>query len=212
MHRILTAAVLLAGASPLAAAEQKLEVWLNPSATIFVDDATFVELETAQRFREVPAGDTYYARLWLGREVFNEVTVSAAVERRHEGAGRETRLLQQIGYPLGPLGARTRLEQRFIEGDPRTGWRVRQRLGGAIPLSSSEGGWQAVGKVEGFFTLAASKPGAQTGFTGLRTFIGLEREFGALELSVGYLRQQTIREGAPDTVGHAPFVALGATF
>lgn len=124
----------------------------------------------------------------------------------------KTRLLQQVGYPLGPLGGRTRLEQRFIEGDPRTGWRVRQRVGGAIPLSSHEGAWEAVGNVEGFFTLAASEPGAQTGLTGLRTFIGLEREFGALELSVGYLRQQAIREDAPDSVGHAPFVALGFNF
>jgi hypothetical protein len=168
-----------------------------------------VELETAQRFREEPADDTYYARLWLGREITEGVTVYAGAERRREGEGRETRLLQQVSYPLvGVLKGRTRLEQRFLNDEPRTAWRLRQRLGVGIPLSQEEGGWELAANAEGFLTLRAPTGGDQTGLTGLRTFVGVEREFDKVDLSVGYLRQQTIRDNAPDTIGHAPMIGL----
>jgi hypothetical protein len=199
-------------AVPATAAEDQFELWLNPSVSINLDERNYVELETAQRFRPAPADDTYYARLWLGREIADSVKLSAGAERRYEGNGREIRLLQQITYPLGPISSRTRLEQRFIEADPDTAWRLRQRVGGAIPLTSEEGGWELVGNIEGFFVLQPSEPGDQTGLTGIRSFIGVERELGKLELSLGYLRQQTVRRGAEDTVGHAPFIGVGLTF
>lgn len=203
----LLAASLLLASTPAWAAEDRLELWLNPAVVADLDDRTFVELETAQRFREAPADDTYSGRLWLGREIGNGLTLSAGVERRHEGEGRETRLLQQISYPLvGILKGRTRLEQRFLEDEPRTAFRLRQRLGVSLPLSSD--GWEAAANAEGIFTLRASAVGGQTGLTGLRTFVGVEREFDRLELSLGYLRQQNIRDGRSDVIGHAPYVGL----
>lgn len=204
--------ICLALATPASAAKDQLELWLNPSATAALDERIFVELETAQRLRPSPSDDTYYARLWLGREIAEDVTLSGGIERRYEGDGREVRFLQQIGYPLGPLGGRTRLEQRLIEGDPDTAWRLRQRIGGAIPLSREDGGWEFVGNVEGFFVLRSSEPDAPSGLTGIRSFVGLERELGNIELSLGYLRQQTVRRGAEDTVGHAPFIGVGFSF
>ncbi|HEV7234374.1 MAG TPA: DUF2490 domain-containing protein [Sphingorhabdus sp.] len=199
----------LAVAAPATAADDRAELWLNPSVTADVDDKTFIELETAQRFRGQPADDTYYARVWLGREIADGVTLSGGIERRHEGEGRETRLLQQVSYPLGPLKGRTRLEQRFLNDEPRTGWRLRQRIGAAIPLSERENGWEFAANIEGFFVLRTSEPGAQNGLTGIRSFIGVEREWDNVELSIGYLRQQTVRNNARDTVGHAPFIGLG---
>lgn len=203
-----TLAVFMA-AAPALATEQRLEAWLNPSVTVDVDDRTFVELETAQRLRNAPADDTYSARLWLGRQIADGITLSAGAERRYDGDARETRLLQQLNYPLGPLKARTRFEQRLLSADPRSEWRLRQRIGSAIPLCGS---WDVTASVEGFFVLRASEPGAQTGLSGVRTFIGLEREFGNLTLSAGYLRVQTIRNDAPDTIGHAPFLGGGFAF
>lgn len=58
----------------------------------------------------------------------------------------------------------------------------------------------------------ATPPDGQTGLTGLRTFVGFEREFGRYGVSLGYLRQQDIRDGAPDRIGHAPFIGLDASF
>lgn len=213
---ILALATLGLGAAvttPALAREERLELWLNPSVTVDVGDKTFVEVETVQRLRGEPADDTYYARLWLGRKIGGGVTLSAGIERRHEGQGREIRALQQLSYPLpGPFKGRTRLEQRFLKDAPQTAWRLRQRLGASIPLSRSERSWELAANVEGFFTLRASTPGAQTGLTAVRTFVGVEKEWDRVEVSLGYLRAQTVRTAAPDTVGHAPFVGLGFTF
>ena len=55
-------------------------------------------------------------------------------------------------------------------------------------------------------TLRSTDPDGQTGITGLRTFVGVEREFGRYEVSLGYLRQQDMRYRAPDRIGHAPFI------
>lgn len=207
MKGMLVAAALIAGATatPAAAADDHLELWLNPAFAKDIDDKTFVELETQQRFREKPADDLYAFRLWLGREIADGVTLSGAIDRRKEG-GYETRLIQQIAYPLGPINGRTRLEQRFFDDDPRTAWRLRQRLGAAVPLGGS--GWELAGNAEGFFTLRASTATGQTGLTGLRTFVGFEREFEWVEVSLGYTRQQNIRRGRPDRVGHAPTIGL----
>lgn len=195
-----------------ALAKDRLELWINPSFAAELDAATFIEFETAQRFRAAPRDDTYYARLWLGRELADGVTLSVGTERRYEGGERETRLLQQLSYPIGPLSGRTRVEQRFLSDAPDTAWRVRQRIGGALPLQRDPGGWLLTANVEGFFTLAPADHSGQTGLTGIRTFIGFQRELGRLDLSLGYLRQQTVRADAPDTVGHAPFFGLGLSF
>jgi hypothetical protein len=200
-------AVLLLAAVPADAAEQGLEFWLNPSITAKLDQHTFVELETAQRFRSTASGgDTYYARLWLGRKIAGGATFSLGAERRAQGSERETRLHQQLSLPVAGFDLRTRLEQRFLSDDPRTAWRLRQRVGKSLPLRGSA--WSVAGNAEGFITLRAAERGGQTGLTGVRTFIGMEREFRNVELSIGYLRQQTIREDGPDRVGHAPFIGL----
>ena len=61
-------------------------------------------------------------------------------------------------------------------------------------------------------TLRSTTPDGQTGVTGLRTFVGFEREFGRYEVSLGYLRQQDVRDSAPDRIGHAPFIGVGVAF
>jgi hypothetical protein len=127
--------------------------------------------------------------------VADGVKLSLGAERRHQGSGRETRLLQQVSYGIGKVGLRTRLEQRFLSDDPRTAWRLRQRIGSSLPLRNSD--WALAGNAEGFFTLRAAERGGQTGLTALRTFVGFERELGPVELSLGYLRQQTFRDRAP---------------
>lgn len=199
---------LVAIAAPVQAADDEFDVWLNPAFTVDLDDRTGLELETAQRFREAPADDTYFFRLWVNRELADGVELSLGAERRFEGADDEVRLLQQLSYELAGFDLRTRLEQRFVSSDPQTIWRFRQRVGAGVPLGGGEEGWQLVGNVEGFFTLRAGTPDGQTGLTGLRTFVGFERSFRRFDLSVGYLRQQDIRRGAEDRVGHAPQIGI----
>ncbi len=209
----LLAGCLLFASSTAVAQDDGGEIWLNPAFATSLDNATSVELETAQRLRQDPRNDTYFARLWINREDNQGREWSMGVEQRWNGPDeREVRLLQQIGYDWGPLEFRTRLEQRFVDVDPQTGWRLRQRLGTTIPLTASEDGWSLTGDAELFVTLRGTEPDGQTGVTGLRTFIGFERSYGRYDLSVGYLRQQDIRDSAEDRVGHAPFVGLTVNF
>ncbi|WP_300973481.1 DUF2490 domain-containing protein [Sphingomonas sp. LHG3406-1] len=211
--RLLVAALAATFATPAMAEENRLEGWFEGSVVAKLDKKSFVEFETQQRARgsSNPIGDNQTYRVWLGTKV-GKTTLTGGIHRSKEGSTKETRLMQQASYPLGIAGlkGRTRLEQRFIDGADKTGWRLRQRVGVGVPLSREDGGWEFVATAEGFLTLRATSNGGQTGLTGLRTFLGMERSIGKLDLSVGYTRQQNIRENAPDRVGHAP--TLGLTF
>lgn len=210
---VLAASGCLLSAAPALAQDEDAEFWFNPAFVKTIDDATSIELETAQRLRDDPRDDTYFARLWVNREDSGGREWSAGIEQRWTGPDeREVRLLQQVGYDWGPLEFRTRLEQRFVDVDPQTGWRLRQRIGTTVPLTDTEDGWALTGDAELFVTLRNTEPGGQTGVTGLRTFVGFERGFGRYDVSLGYLRQQDIRDGAEDRVGHAPFVGFTVNF
>ena len=209
--RLLGAALAVSLSTPALAEENRLEGWFEGAIVKDLGSKTFVEFQTQQRARgdSNPIGDNQTYRLWLGRK-FGKVTVMGGVHRSKEGSTRETRLIQQASYSFAgtPLKGRTRLEQRFIEDTARTGWRVRQRLGVAFPLTNEDDGWTLVGNAEGFWTLRATSRTGQEGLTGLRTFVGFERSFGKLDLELGYTRQQNIRDNAPDRVGHAPTLGL----
>jgi hypothetical protein len=200
----------LAGTSQAQDADE--ELWLNPSATRAIDDRTEFEVETALRYRQNPRLDTHYVRAWIKRDDDRDNTWSVGIEQRYNGADqREVRFLQQVSYSWGLIDFRTRTEQRFVSTDSQTGFRVRQRIGTDIPLQEGDG-WTLTGNAELAVTVRATEPDGQTGLTGLRTFIGFERTFGRYDLSVGYLRQQDIRDGAPDRIGHAPFLGVNVAF
>ena len=210
---LLAAAGLLAFAPQALAQDEAGELWFNPAFETSLDDRTSVELETAQRLRSDPRNDTFFGRLWLKREDSQGRDWSVGIEQRWNGPNeREVRILQQVGYDWGPLEFRTRLEQRFVNVDPQTGWRIRQRVGTTVPLTEDEDGWALTGNAELIVTLRNTEPEGQTGLTGLRTFVGFERGFGRYDVSLGYLRQQDIRDNAEDRVGHAPFIGVTVNF
>lgn len=208
-----TSIVPLALATPALASDEDMEFWFNPSVSKAAGDRTSIELETAQRFRNDPRNDTWFVRGWIKRDDARGNTWSVGIEQRWNGPDqREVRLLQQVGHELGPIDLRTRVEQRFVSTDPQTGWRVRQRIGTSIPLGDSDNSWSLTADAELFVTVRSTDPDGQTGVTGLRTFVGFEREFGRYDVSLGYLRQQDVRDNAPDRIGHAPFIGVGVNF
>lgn len=209
----LSVVALAAVPSMALASDEAAELWFNPSVTHALDDRTEVEIEAVQRLRNAPRDDTYYVRLWLNREAANGMKWSLGAEQRWNGPDQEeVRLLQQVGYGWRAVEFRTRLEQRFISTDPNTGWRLRQRIGTTIPLGQDDDGWSLAADAELFMTLESTSQNGQTGLTGVRTFVGLERGFGRYDVSLGYLRQQEIRDGRPDRIGHAPFIGLNVDF
>jgi hypothetical protein len=85
-------------------------------------------------------------------------------------------------------------------------------LGVALPLSES-GRWSAVADAELFLTARSTSPGGDEGLTGLRTQVGVSYEVSdRLSVKLAYLRQQDIRDGAPDIVGHAPLIGVELSF
>lgn len=204
-------ALVLPGAA--LADDEASEFWLNPSVTKALNERASVEFETAQRLRKDPRVDTYFTRLWLNRDDSEDRTWSLGVEQRWNGPDQEEqRILQQVKYAWGPIDFRTRMEQRFVSTDDHMGWRLRHRMGSSIPLGEGDSAWSLTGDAEVFYTLKATREGGQAGLTGLRTFVGFEREIGRYEVSLGYLRQQDIRDNREDRIGHAPFIGLNVTF
>lgn len=201
--------------SAAAASDDAFEFWLNPSVSFGIDENTGVEIETAQRLRNSADGraDTYFARLWLNQDVTDDVTISGAFERRiNDGGNDETRLIQQLSTRHGIVRTRFRLEQRLVENADRMGLRLRPRLGVSIPLDA-EGRWSFKSDAELFLTLRSGNVGGDTGLTGVRSQIGISHEVSdRLALSLGYLRQQEIRPGASDVVGHAPIIGIEFSF
>ncbi|WP_344695980.1 DUF2490 domain-containing protein [Sphingomonas rosea] len=208
---IFAGALALLTATPALAADDQLEWWSDLTLSHDLDKKTFVEFQTQQRFRESPAGDSHIYRIWLGRKISKATSLSLGLHRSKEGADLETRIIEQASYTLDSklgLKGRTRLEQRMIDGRDRTGWRLRQRIGVAIPLTDKPKDWALAANAEGFFTLRATSATGDTGLTGLRTFVGFQKTFGKMDLGVGYTRQQSIRKNRPDVVGHAPTLNL----
>lgn len=199
--------------APAAASDDGFELWLNPAVSFELAGDTGVEIETAQRLRDASDGrvDTYYARLWLNQNLSDSVALSGGAERRiNDGDDDETRFMQQLSTKHGVLRTRLRLEQRFVDRSGRMGLRLRPRLGAAIPLDSR---WSLHGTAELFLTLRSTSAGGNDGLTGLRTQLGASyalNDDGSL--TVGYLRQQDLVEGAPDRVGHAPLIGIEWSF
>jgi hypothetical protein len=202
-------------ATPALATDEAFELWLAPSVRGQLDHNTALRVETAQRFRDANDGrpDTYFVRLWISQRVSQNFTVEGAVERReNDGGCDETRLLQQVVAQNGIFRNRLRLEQRFIDNTPQTGWRLRSEHGLRIDLDAGKK-WFFRADAEFFFTLQCNSIGGQTGFTEKRSQAGLGHRFNPqLSASLSYKRVQTIRRERPDLVGHVPMIHIDYSF
>ena len=210
------AAIVFAGSAPAMASDEDLEIWLNPRIEYGLDDDTSIELETGQRFRDANNGraDTYYFRLWLNRNVADNVEISGGVEKGYNTPGRdELRFLEQVQTKHGIVRTRFRLEQRFSEGrGGRMGLRVRPRLGVSIPLNDDKT-WDFGTNVELFWTLRGTSPTSDTGLTRVRTQIGVGHDLtDNLEVSLAYLFQRDFEDNAPDQVAHVPLIGMKYSF
>ncbi|MBX9881136.1 MAG: DUF2490 domain-containing protein [Sphingomonas sp.] len=111
----------------------------------------------------------------------------------------EHRLWQQLLVPLSPPGkrltitARTRLEERFVEGYEGVGWRLRQQLRLQHPL----GGRSKLSGVlwsEPFYSFNTTDWGQRSGWDQVRSFVGLSIPVTKqLTVEPGYLNQTVFR-------------------
>ena len=214
--RILLPVLGLAGASRPAAAAQvdhDGQLWIN--ATAFGSIGSFaVFAEVQPRFGEgISRLDQLILRPAVGWKINDAVTVYqgyARVETTPLGqrAFSEDRSFQQIGWEIGmvdqvKLSSRTRFEQRFQTNGRETGFRLRQMLRAAVPLTDETRGVAAVAWTEAFLALNDTDWGAKAGFDRLRTFVGLELPLaGKSTLEVGYTNQTVNAPASRVTMDH----------
>lgn len=124
----------------------------------------------------------------------------------------DNRIWQQATYKIadgawGTLSARTRLEQRFLNTGDETGWRLRQFVRWAKPVSDR---WTVTAWNETFIALNDTDFGAQAGYDQNRTFAGLRwRAAKKFSLEGGYLFNDT---NASDQQNHNISLSLIAPF
>ncbi|MET0259287.1 MAG: DUF2490 domain-containing protein [Methylobacterium sp.] len=211
---LLSAVCLLTAGSPAAAqVTHDGQLWIN--ATVFggVDRfAYFAEIQP--RFGEgISQLDQLLLRPALGWKLDEELTLYqgyAYVETRPLGGPSftEDRSFQQIDWKIGTfegvtVSSRTRFEQRWQSNGRDTGFRLREFLRFARPLSDAEGSISALGWTEAFLALNDTDWGARAGFDRVRTFVGLEVPTGGKSaVEIGYMNQTVNTPAAGTEMDH----------
>ncbi|QRE75830.1 DUF2490 domain-containing protein [Methylobacterium aquaticum] len=211
---LLPALWLAASIPPAAAqADHDGQLWIN--ATAFGSVGSFAMFAEVQpRFGDGPSRlDQLIVRPAIGWKISDAVTVYqgyARVENTPLG-GRsfsEDRSFQQVGWEIGMvegvrLSSRTRFEQRVQTNGRNTGFRLRQMLRAALPLTGDTNGVSALAWSEAFVAFNDTDWGARAGFDRVRTFVGLEVPLeGRSTLEIGYLNQAVSAPAAQVTMDH----------
>ncbi|QBM77957.1 DUF2490 domain-containing protein (plasmid) [Sphingomonas sp. AAP5] len=191
-----------------AQAQDDTQAWGSVIATGPVRGDLFVWLEAQARATDdVGGGSQFIVRPAIGARIAPDAHAIAgyAYIRTDPEGGRTTnehRLWQQVqfaavrngnGTPL--IISRTRLEQRMLEGQDDTGWRLRQFVRLQVPIAR-QGTVQAVAFTEGFLNLNSTRWGARDGVDQWRTFVGIGVPVAPrMRLEPGYLNQHIFRRG-----------------
>jgi len=196
------------------------QLWVNVTALGSVRGALIYHAEIQPRIGGgLSRLDQLMLRVGLGVKLSNSLSVYqgyARVRTPVEGGARpdtlEDRSFQQISWKLSPrFSSRTRLEQRWISTGSDVGWRLREMVRYALPLSSHAGPQdvKALGWVEGFVALNDTNVGARQGFDRVRTFIGAEVPVGGKSaLEIGYMNQLVKQRTRSDTMDHVASISL----
>lgn len=168
---IACSALLACLAGPAAADESQLWSSVTVTGKLAGSDRWGYSANTELRFTDDGLNpDSSVLRGALAYPMDGGVRLGAGLARFHNGGpftdAREDRLWQEISYPVlslggGEVSGRTRLEQRMLKAGGDTGWRLRQRLRYARPLSEdiSLAAWNEV-----FWTLNDTASGPESGF------------------------------------------------
>lgn len=124
---------------------------------------------------------TPHLSLWQGYAWVNDYQPSYQDEHRSFQQAVYTTPVFQTS-----LTSRTRLEERWIRGDPGTGLRAREMIRLSVPLAGSKA-WSLVLYDEVFVNLNSVRGGPQSGFDQNRAFIGVNRMLSPhVNVDLGY--------------------------
>ncbi|MBX9884324.1 MAG: DUF2490 domain-containing protein [Novosphingobium sp.] len=215
------AATFALAAAPAHAADEDVQVWTAFTATVDASPRVVVWLEAQFRFTNDASrlGQTLL-RPGIGYR-FDANTVAtlgyAYVPTNPPGPRflSEHRIWEQLAFRIagngkGPtLTARTRLEQRFVEGTPGVGLRLRQQVRFSVPLA---GKVRALAWTEPFVAFTTTQWGQRRGLDRLRSFGGLAFPVARkVTIEPGYINQWVLRP-ARDRVEHVGSLTVAARF
>jgi len=216
-------ALLASGALPGAAlaAEEDTQVWTALNASVNLGKQVVLTLEGQLRITDdANRLGQYLIRPRVGVKLNPNTTASLGYAYVHTdpvgpAVSDEHRLWQQVAFRLAGDGkgltlvARSRLEQRWVEGTRGMGWRMRQQLRLSAPL---RGQVRAVAWSEAFVSLNDTRWGQTSGLDRWRNFIGLALPVNpAITIEPGYLNQWVSRPNL-DRVHHIASLGLQARF
>lgn len=188
---------------------QEAQGWLTEALTFKADGSTTVTIDLNQRARPQGSDDEQFLhRVTIEHRIAPGLRVGGGMLYAFSDTERELRPHQQITYAKGIFETRTRLEQRFFEHAPRTGWRLRQRAQLLIAIDDAKR-WNAVVAGEVMFHLNRARDNDSRGLAVLRSEVGVRHKVSRhLDVQLTYLRQQGIREDRADQVVHTPWLRL----
>lgn len=126
---------------------------------------------------------------------------------------RENRAFQQVNLSLGKpagvaLSSRTRFEQRWLSTGDDVGFRLREMVRAALPVSR-DGKVALLASVEVFVALNDTDWGAHSGLDRVRSFAGVQLPLsGKSTVELGYLNQYVKTAARRDSVDHVAAVNL----
>jgi len=201
--RILFPAFLL-WAIPAHAADEDTQLWFYLNGVVpLAGDAT-ATFELSPRARE--GGDLLLTRASVDLPAAEWVTVGAGAAYIEFAGGKELRAHQQATLQAGPLSFRTRIEQRFFEGEPRAQLRLRQRVATSIPVAERT---TLTGTAEVLYIARTENPEDEARVDSWRALAGVQQRLSPnLTVSLNYLAILSPHENGPDQLSHVPQVVL----
>jgi hypothetical protein len=221
MHRLSASLLALtASLAPPAMAENQIwtiyELKKEASAGLPVD----LTLNGEIRFEPDGEVEQFVLRPGVAYAINKQLKVSGGYrygQTLHDGPDQiEHRLWQQASYALAEIGdariaGRTRLEQRFREGESGTGWRIRQQLSLEHPLGES--GIRLALSNEIFLGLEETDWGNADGLQENRARATLRWTAGGIGWEAGYLNQfRNGVSGADDESNDHIFLGVSKSF
>lgn len=200
--RCLLAALCLAACGGRAAAEpvQDGQLWVNTTLFGSIGDVAFFAEAQPRIGNGISRLDQLILRPAIGWKVDETLILyqGYAYVEDHGMPGRvgiEDRSFQEINWKVGEIAgvkvaSRTRFEQRWQSTGRDVGFRLRENLRFAKPLTEGKDAVSAVGSTELFVSLNDADWGPRAGFDRIRTFVGLELPLrGKSTVEIGYMNQ-----------------------
>ncbi len=214
-------ALSLLAAQPAQAAEEDIGAWNAINATTDLNARLSLTMDAQLRWsNDVSRLGQFLLRPSIGLKVGKNTTLSLGYAYFHTdpvgpAVFDEHRVWQQAAFRLAgdgkgvTLTARSRLEQRWVEGSAGMGLRMRQQLRVTAPLSTKV---RAVAWSEPFIALNDTGWGQRSGLDRWRNFAGVTVPLSkSVSIEPGYLSQWIGRPGA-DLVQHIGSITVTAKF